>query len=111
MSKLGREFEKLVFEIEQALDKTGAIIKSPGYLIDKETDGKREVDVVIRINTGSTNLAIAIECRDRKAANDVRWIEELISKRNSINVDRMIAVSSSDWTSGAKKRLKPITLK
>ena len=47
-----------------------------------------------------------IECRAHSKPQDVKWIEELIGRRVSLGAEEVIAVSSSGFTEGAKKKAK-----
>lgn len=76
-------------------------ITSPDYLVDKITGSKREVDISLRGTFGSNNILIIIECRDRKGAQDVTWIEQLATKCEDVGANKAIAVSSDGFTSGA----------
>jgi hypothetical protein len=63
----------------------------------------REVDVSLRAEIGLSKLLIIIECRDRGAGpEDVRWIEELATKRRDVHADKAIAVASGGFTEGAR---------
>jgi hypothetical protein len=94
--KAGRELELLVAAIKRALH-PNAKVESPGILKDRDTGEDREVDVLVTIPTGPQVILIAVECRDRAAKQDVTWIEQLIAKKESIGVDLMIAVTSSEF--------------
>jgi hypothetical protein len=60
----------------------------------------RQIDVLIR----KGNLLNLVECRTHKEKQDVKWIEELIGRRISLNANAVIAVSDSGFTSGAIKK-------
>ncbi len=99
--KKGRELEILTSKIEK-LRLKDAVVKSPEFVRDVDTGERREVDVSVRCNTDSgKEIFIAIECRDRGSVQDVRWIEELISKKQSIQADVLIAVTSSSFSKPA----------
>jgi len=97
----GRELELLLKRIQE-FKIPGAIIKSPEYVIDVDTGTKREVDVSIRQEKGNSETFIAIECRDRGSVQDIQWVEQLITKKESIQADALIAVTSSDFTRPAQ---------
>lgn len=99
MVRKGKNFELLIKKVETLKNK-GAEIKSPEYVIDVDTGTKREVDIGIHFN----NTFIAIECRDRSGIQDIQWIEQLITKKNSINANVLIAVTSSSFTEPAKQK-------
>lgn len=100
----GRELEELVAALEGGLRPEGVVVKSPDWLRDRDTGGLREVDVSIRVPGPPAEKLVVLECRHRRAAQDVRWFEELASKRESVGADQMIAVSSSPFTAGALKK-------
>lgn len=101
MAHSGREFELLVRRIETTLAGEGVVVTSPDRLLDLDSGEWREVDASIRARLGSTEIVITLECRDRKAPADARWIEELASKRDSLGVARTIAITSSRFTAPA----------
>jgi hypothetical protein len=68
MEKEWRELELLVEKIEKALSPEDAIIKSPDFLVDKVTGSKREVDISVQFEVGSSTILIVIECRNRNHA-------------------------------------------
>lgn len=93
----GRELELLVSKIK-ALKLPEATIQSPEYVPDVDTGESREIDVGIRIKTDNGEIFIAVECRDRTAKQDVQWVEQLISKKESVGADLLLAVSSSSFS-------------
>lgn len=93
-----REFEQLVARIERDADKLGMMVISPDRIRCRITGRLREVDASIRARTGEL---ITIECRKRRGRQDVTWIEQLVTKRESIGADRTIAVSSSGFSVAA----------
>lgn len=97
----GKNLELLLEKISDLII-PGATIKSPEYVNDIDTGTLREVDVGIRLNTEKGSVFIAIECRDRGGVQDIQWIEQLISKKQSIQADILIAVVTSDFTRPAK---------
>jgi len=106
MVRKGKEFEELVTRIESLLTPDGAIIKSPDYIKQKISGKKREVDASIRCKVGSVPILITIECRNRNSSEDIRWIEELTSKKENIGANTTIAVTSSDFSENAVMQAK-----
>jgi hypothetical protein len=99
-----REFEKLVARIEQAIAPSGAVVRSPDRILDQLTGELREVDASIRYKVGTSPVLITIECRDRSAVEDVRWIEQLAEKKRGIGASITLAVSSSGFSEPAMRR-------
>lgn len=99
-----RRFELQLAEIEAALSGTSAKIKSPDHLPDVDTGEMREVDATMRFEIGSTSIIVGFECRKRKTPQDVIWVEQLASKRQSLKLDKLIAVSASGFTSAFKAK-------
>ncbi|HEX7017418.1 MAG TPA: restriction endonuclease [Patescibacteria group bacterium] len=104
MPRKGRNLEKLIKRIESAINTDDVKVESPGFLKDVDTGENREVDVVVRYLNQPHPFVIAIECRDREGNEDVTWIEQLIQKRASLVVDKVIAVSSTGFSEGAIKK-------
>lgn len=102
----GRQLEELIAILEKAICGTDIQIKSPDIIKDKVTGEGREVDVSLRGVVGSHDILIILECRDRKAPQDVTWIEQLASKRDDIRANKAIAVSSSGFTRGAIEKAR-----
>jgi hypothetical protein len=69
---------------------TGLEVTSPAYITGRRSGSRREVDVAIRGQIGMTQLLIILECRDREGTEDVRWIEELASKKTDVGADRPV---------------------
>lgn len=101
MVKKGRRLEKTIESLEKLLSKTNLKVSSPALLPDYVAGGVREVDIAIQGEFGSTNILIAIECRDHKNPQNVTWIEQLKTKRDAIQANKMIAVSSSGFSENA----------
>jgi len=104
MVRKGKDFEKLISIIEKGLANTDIKIKSPDYLKDNITGKDREVDLTLRKKIDNEEIIIIFECRDRKITSDVIWIEQLVTKVRDLNAFKVIAVSSSGFTDGAKKK-------
>ena len=106
MSRRGRELERLVSILEGGFPSSDVVIKSPDHIEDKITGNKREVDVSIRGKMGSHNILIVLECHDHKYRDDVTWIEQLQTKTEDLNANKVIAVSSSGFSEPAETKAK-----
>ena len=113
MIRPGRALEQLVAELERVLGPTDVVITSPDKIVGKLSKQEREVDVSLRASVGSAEILVIIECRDRQGAQDVRWIEELATKREDVGADKGIAVSPTGFSTAAQNmaRAKAIDLR
>lgn len=84
----------------------GAVVRSPDRLRSLVTNRLREVDASIKVKLGTADVIVTVECRKRKASQDVTWLEQLSSKKQALGVARTIAVSSSEFSSDAIKAAK-----
>lgn len=100
MSNAGKELEDLIATIERAMGDAVRVEKNY-FFKDKATGQRREVDVAVFSNVGTASILIIFECRDRKKVQDVQWIEQLASKRESVRAAKAVAVSSSGFTNPA----------
>ena len=101
MPRKGRSLEKLVAFLEKTLGPQGIKVKSPDYIRGCISKSLREIDISLRSHTGSSEILVIIECRDRKGTEDVTWIEQLPSKREDVGAHKAVAVSSTGFSSGA----------
>jgi Restriction endonuclease. len=103
-TRLEKEYEWLW---ELGINKD-CIITSPMYYNDLETGESRETDVFIEeLNEeGEITASVMVECRNRNQVQDVRWVEEVIGKRQSLNPARVIMVSTSEFTKPARDKAK-----
>lgn len=101
MARLGREFEILIRDLEELFIGSSVEVRSPDRIIGRITGTLREVDITLRANVGSSPVLIGIECRDRAVPADVRWIEQIATKRDEIGAHKMIAVSSKGFSAAA----------
>lgn len=97
-----RQFEQLVARIEADAGPLGLTVISPDRIRCRTTGRLREVDASVRTKIGTSNILITIECRKRRAKQDVTWIEQLSSKKHAIGASRTIAVSSSGFSPEAE---------
>jgi len=101
MSRLGRNLEKIVRDLEKLLGDSNLEVKSPDKLFDYASEIYREVDISIKGKLGTNPILIVIECRDWGRAQNVTWIEQLKTKRDGIRANKMIAVSTSGFSPNA----------
>lgn len=95
------EFEKLIKRIHDVLVQDYGDVKWNDKIPDPDNPKQlRQIDITVRIN----DKLIIIECRYHQKRQDVKWIEELKGRKDSLNVDEIIAVSSSGFTEGAMKK-------
>jgi len=107
LPRQGRTTELIVEELEKLkLDDDICKIKSPDYIKDVVTVRKREVDVSIRCKIGTHEFLAIIECRNRDGVEDVRWVEQVITKTKDLNANKVVMVSTSDFTKPAKDKAK-----
>lgn len=104
MTKESDNFERRIERINRLLAQEDAIVTWNDFIPDPDNpDQLRQVDITIKKNNEVTH----VECRfrsDAKHAQDVKWVEELIGRRLSLQAHRMIAVSSSGFTKGAQAK-------
>lgn len=105
MPREGRAFEK-AYEWLYALDSRFKIT-SPAYLFDDTAGILREIDVLVEYTDEKGFLRkISIECRDRKATQDVMWIEQLQQKREDLGLDYIIATTTSKFSDAAIRKAR-----
>lgn len=101
LSKKSDDFEKQIYRIHKLLEDTASEIIWTDKIPDPDNpDQNRQIDISIK-NGDKLTL---IECRIHQQPQDVKWIEELIGRKISLQADTIIAVSDSGFTRGAIKK-------
>ncbi|MDO8608837.1 MAG: restriction endonuclease [Phaeospirillum sp.] len=100
-TKKGKSLEQLAERIHSVIDRDAKVTWNKG-VVDPDTGRLRQVDVLIERGTHVTH----VECRDHIGPQDVKWIEELIGRKDSLKADAMIAVSTSGFTPQAVVKAK-----
>lgn len=101
MSKAWKEFERFVARVEALLAPANATVKSPDRIREVATQRLREVDGSIRFKLGTAPILITLECREKARVQDQTWIEQLVTKKESVGAAKTIAVSSKGMSAPA----------
>jgi hypothetical protein len=101
--KKGEYFEQLINWINENLHKNSTITPND-YLIDKVTGRKRQIDISIRLKDGPTDFLAIVEVRDRSRPVGIEYIEQIKSKRDSVNANLAIVVSKNGFFATAIKK-------
>jgi hypothetical protein len=104
----GKPFERLVKLIEGFLIPQGFTIESRERIYTETGIQIAEFDIVI---TGTRDGALTkwlIECRDRPSEGPAptSWIEQLVGRRQIHNFSKVMAVSTTGFSEGAKELAK-----
>ncbi len=101
MTKESDDFEIFISRIHELLEGQDAEVIWDDKIADPDNPSQnRQIDISVR----KDNFLNIIECRLHKEKQDVKWIEELIGRRQSLNANNILGVSSSGFTSGAIKK-------
>ncbi len=106
MSKRTNAFQKAILFIHDQLKDTNAKVIESAELKENNINVKREIDVLIEKEEEGKIYRIAIECRDRAYKDDITWIDGLIGKFIHLEVNKVIAVSSSGLSKAAEDKAK-----
>ncbi len=101
----GKYLEELVTWIQQSVHEKALVIPNEKVL-DIDTKKERQIDISIRLSDGPTHLFVMVEVRDHKKPIDVRYIEEVNSKKQSVNANAASIVSRSGFTTTALEKAK-----
>jgi hypothetical protein len=93
--------ERQVHRIHELLVRSHENVTWNDHIPDPDNPEQlRQIDVTIRRNGELT----IIECRLSRRRQDVKWVEELIGRRESLGAQEIIGVASAGFTEGAKKK-------
>ncbi len=100
MPARSNEFQRLIFLLKQQLGREATVTESK-MLKDLVTGDNREVDICIETVGTSEPVMVSIECRDRKRAADVTWVEEMKAKHERLSTNALILISRNGFSARA----------
>ncbi len=108
MPKRSNEFQRLIKHIYDQLKPQGAVVTESASLPEYGGKDGPEIDILVEVPAPGPNrpFRVAVECRDHKRLVDKTWINELIGKYRDVPVDRVVAVSRSAFTKGARQKAR-----
>jgi hypothetical protein len=96
-------FEKFVHRIHELVETPDSQVVWNDHVPDPDNPKQpRQIDVAIR-RDGRLTL---VECRLHSTRQGVKWIEELIGRRVSLQASEVVAVSDAGFTIGAVRKAK-----
>ncbi len=106
MPQRTNDFQDLITIIyKQIVEPSGTVTPSK-MVYDRDAKTVREVDILIEHRIAHHTYRTAVECRDRSRKDSVEWIDALIGKAKSIDVDKVVAVSRQGFTKTAAHKAK-----
>ena len=94
-------FERQIHRIHELLQRSHDDVTRNDHIPDPDNPTQlRQIDITVRRDETLT----IIECRLSRSRQNVKWIEELIGRRQSLGAQAIIAVASEGFTTGAKKK-------
>jgi hypothetical protein len=93
--------ERQVHRIHELLMRSHTDVTWNDHIPDPDNPAQlRQIDIAIRRDRDLT----IVECRLSRRRQDVKWIEELIGRRQSLGARTIVAVASAGFTAGAQKK-------
>ena len=93
--------ERQICRIHELLERSHEFVTWDDHIPDPDNPQQlRQIDVTIR-RDGTLTL---IECRLSRGRQTVKWIEELIGRRQSLCAQTIIGVASAGFTKGAQRK-------
>lgn len=100
MPKRHNIFQDLMASIHKQLASAYRIAESEMFT-DPSSGQAREVDIVIRSSVAGYEMAISVECTDRKRPVAVGWVEQMCCKHRDLPTHKLVLVSKSGYTKTA----------
>lgn len=104
MPRRTNEFQELIATIYEQIVPDGGKVTESAMVLDEDSETLREVDILVEYRYAHHDFKLVIECRDRSRKDGVAWIDELIGKRRSLAVDKLVAVSKKGFSEPAAKK-------
>jgi len=101
MAKRTNDFQSLIKFIYDRITPEGGAVTESAMVFDKDSKTLREVDILIEHKLSGHTIKIAVECRDRSRKDTVEWIDCLVGKTSSLDVNKVVAVSKKGFAQPA----------
>lgn len=98
--KKGKSFEDLISWIHACIAEKAKVVPN-AKIPDKDSGELRQVDIAIHVTDGPYQMLIILEVRDHKRPVGSGYIEEIKSKKDSVDADAAVIVSKSGFTKPA----------
>ena len=101
----GKQLESLVAFVEEKLVPDGFSVSKNERIYNDVGIQIAEFDIEIHGKIGSTEISWLIECRDRPSSGPApaSWIEQLVGRRTRFKFNKVTAVSTTGFASGASE--------
>ena len=106
MPKRSNDFQSLIKTIYDQIVPKGGTVTESGMVYDREAETLREVDILVKYRYAGHDFRFIVECRDRSRTETIEWIDALVGKTKSLNVNKVIAVSSKGFSVSAINKAK-----
>jgi hypothetical protein len=103
MPRRSNEFQKTIFVLQQQLAKYAKVGESK-MLLNRDTGGEAEVDIVVEADAGGVQVVVGIECCATKRPATVEWVQHIYGKHRPLPVNKTVLVSKSGFTKTAIKQ-------
>lgn len=110
MPPRSNQFQRVIRELYRSLSSTGVTIRESAMLPDGVDGVEREIDVLVEGDFAGHKISLAVECRDYSRAQNIQWIDELIGKYRDLPVDKVVAVSTSEFSEGARRKAASVNI-
>lgn len=94
-------FERQIYRIKELLERSSDSVTWNDHIPDPDSPSHlRQIDVTVRRG----NKLTIVECRLSNRRQDVKWVEELLGRKQSLKAETVIAVASAGFTTLAREK-------
>lgn len=104
MPKRTNDFQGLIKLIYDQIVPEGGVVTESGMVLDKDAGILREVDILVEYKYAGHPFKFIVECRNHSRKQTIEWIDGLIGKTKSLDVNKVIAVSSKGFHPSAIRK-------
>lgn len=97
-------FQQVVALVYELVADADATVEESVMLADRETGGKREIDVLVTGKIAGIPMRVQIEATARAEPADVKWVEAELAKHRAVGTNQLILVSEAGFSRDAKRK-------
>lgn len=99
-------YQRLVLTINKMFISKTATVTESKMLWDTTAEQEREIDIFIEDSVGPYKVTIGVECTAKKQRLDIKAVEQLIAKHESLGINRTVIVAMNGFSEPAKRYAK-----
>src|SRR5687768_177880 len=104
-----QEYQEAVARLYDQAEGIGVVTRNV-CLPDKDTQSRRQIDVLLEVRAKSHTISIVIDAKFRKDPLDIKDVEEVYALASAVKASKAVIVALNGWNESAEKKAESLNL-